>query len=521
MKKAVIYARYSSDRQREESIEGQIRVCEQYAERNDLQIIHIYADRALTGRTDKRPEFQMMIRDSAFGAFQYVLVYKLNRFSRDRYDSASYKHKLKKNGVKLLSAMENISDDPAGILLESVIEGIAEYYSAELSENVLRGMTQTALEGKWPGGNIPLGYKLGEDRRLVIDDCTVNTVRLIYRLFLTGLSVQQIVNELTDRKLTTSKHHNFTRSRVYYVLHNQCYLGILKWKDVCIPNAIPQIISQEMFDSVQKKVKYLKKSCIRTNGKYLLSGKIFCAVCGSKVTGTSGKSRSGKPYFYYGCSHHHRSKHYPYCETKNIRADILESVVCKETTKMLSNQKAIKAIAKQAMRLQKETSTKDLEVQSLKNRIADVSKKVKNCVKAIENGVMSEAITTALAENEATLEALKLELAKATINSDTGLTEEKICFFFQSVMKKAKETEKYKRILLTSLVRKVLISNDYIEIQYNYTEQLPDLVNPLTLEKCSCEYTNGGLPLHSYEHKDGRICFCAGYFYVRVPRPDK
>lgn len=163
MKDDVIYARYSSDRQREESIEGQIRVCQDYAKRNGFHIINIYTDRALTGRSDKRTGFQMMIRDAATHTFQYVIVYKLNRFSRDRYDSANYKHKLKKQGVKLLSAMENISDDPAGILLESVIEGISEYYSAELSENVIRGMTQSALEGKWPGGNIPLGYKLDEE----------------------------------------------------------------------------------------------------------------------------------------------------------------------------------------------------------------------------------------------------------------------------------------------------------------------------------------------------------------------
>ena len=150
--KAVIYARYSSDRQREESIEGQLRVCEDYARRNNITILHTYADRAMTGRSDQRPEFQMMIRDAATMAFNVILVYKLNRFARNRYDSAKYKHKLKKYGVKVVSAMENIADDPSGILLESVIEGMAEYYSAELSENVLRGMTQNALEGKWPGG---------------------------------------------------------------------------------------------------------------------------------------------------------------------------------------------------------------------------------------------------------------------------------------------------------------------------------------------------------------------------------
>lgn len=128
--KAVIYARYSSDRQREESIEGQLRVCEDFAKRNGMTILHVYADRALSGRSDQRPEFQMMIQAAATQTFDTVLVYKLNRFARNRYDSAKYKHKLKKYGVKVVSAMENIADDPSGILLESVIEGMAEYYSA-------------------------------------------------------------------------------------------------------------------------------------------------------------------------------------------------------------------------------------------------------------------------------------------------------------------------------------------------------------------------------------------------------
>lgn len=142
----------SSDRQREESIEGQIRVYEEYAKRNGLSVLEVYSNRALTGRTDKRPEFQLMIKEAASRMFEIVIVYKLNRFARNRYDSASYKHKLKKYGVKVVSAMENIADDPSGILLESVIEGMAEYYSAELSENVIRGQTENILEGKWAGG---------------------------------------------------------------------------------------------------------------------------------------------------------------------------------------------------------------------------------------------------------------------------------------------------------------------------------------------------------------------------------
>lgn len=164
MKTAVIYARYSSDKQREESIDGQLRICYDYAQKNGFVIVGEYIDRALTGKTDKRPQFLEMIEKSAEKAFQYVLLYKLDRFSRNKYDNAIYKHKLEKNGVKLVSATENIPQDPSGILLESVIVGLAEYYSAELSEKVLRGQTQNAIKLKWPGGVVPLGYKLDNEK---------------------------------------------------------------------------------------------------------------------------------------------------------------------------------------------------------------------------------------------------------------------------------------------------------------------------------------------------------------------
>ena len=154
--KAVIYARYSSENQREESIDGQIRECMEYAKHNEIQVIDTYIDRALSAKTDNRPEFQRMIKESGRGGFELVIVWKLDRFSRNRYDSAHYKAILKKNGVKVISATEQISSDPSWILLESMLEGYAEYYSAELSEKVKRGMTENALKGVWNGGQVPL-----------------------------------------------------------------------------------------------------------------------------------------------------------------------------------------------------------------------------------------------------------------------------------------------------------------------------------------------------------------------------
>ena len=182
---AVIYDRYSSDSQREESIEGQLRECREYAERNNMTIVGTYIDRALSAKTADRPEFQHMIKDSAKELFEVVLVWKLDRFSRDRYDSAHYKHILKKNGVKVISAKEYISEGPEGIILEAMLEGYAEFCSAELSEKIHRGQKENALKGKNNGGGVPLGYLLDKKaQKLVIDPVTAPLVVEIFEKYL-------------------------------------------------------------------------------------------------------------------------------------------------------------------------------------------------------------------------------------------------------------------------------------------------------------------------------------------------
>ena len=154
MIKAVIYARYSSHNQREESIEGQIRECTEYAERNGMRVLRSYSDKALTGRTDRRPGFQRMVADAEKHLFEVVICWKTDRFARNRYDAAVYKAKLRKSGVRLIYAREAVPDGPEGIILESVLEGFAEYYSANLAQNISRGLYENALKCRVMGASI-------------------------------------------------------------------------------------------------------------------------------------------------------------------------------------------------------------------------------------------------------------------------------------------------------------------------------------------------------------------------------
>lgn len=222
----VVYARYSSDSQREESIEGQLRECREYADRNGMTVVGSYIDRALSAKTADRPEFQRMIKDSAKGLFEIVLVWKLDHFSRDRYDSAHYKHILKKNGVKVVSAKEHISEGPEGIILESMREGYAEFYSAELSEKIHRGRKENTLKGKNNGGGIPLGYALDKQtQKLVIDPETAPLVVEIFTRYADGETVRSMIEDFNVRGLTTRKGKAFSMSSFNALLKNRKYIG--------------------------------------------------------------------------------------------------------------------------------------------------------------------------------------------------------------------------------------------------------------------------------------------------------
>ena len=211
--RAVIYARYSCDNQREESIEGQLRECREFAVRKGYTLVGSYIDRAVSAKTDNRPEFQRMVKESSGGLFDMVIVWKLDRFARNRYDSAHYKAVLRKNGVKVISATEAISEGAEGIILESVLEGYAEYYSAELSEKVIRGMTENALKCKYNGGSIPVGYKIDKDKHYKVDELVAPFVKEAFLMYASGKKIKDIVEYLSDNGVVSSRGKNLLKLR--------------------------------------------------------------------------------------------------------------------------------------------------------------------------------------------------------------------------------------------------------------------------------------------------------------------
>ena len=225
MKKAVAYARFSSDNQREESIDAQLRAIEEYAERNNILIIDNFIDEARSATNDNRPAFQKMIEASYNNNFEHVLVHKLDRFSRDRYDSAIYKRKLKLNGVSVLSVLENLDNSPESIILESVLEGMNEYYSKNLSREVKKGLKENALKCKFNGGSPPLGYDVDDNKELIINDDEARAVRLIYERYLSGHGYSTIQDNLNNLGYKTKKGNEFSKNSIYEILRKEKYIG--------------------------------------------------------------------------------------------------------------------------------------------------------------------------------------------------------------------------------------------------------------------------------------------------------
>lgn len=220
--RAVIYARFSSDNQREESIDAQVRAIRDYAKKNSIIVVGEYIDKAKSAMTDNRPEFLRMVSDSAKGGFDLVLVHKLDRFARNRQDSIGYRMELKKHGVSLVSVLEYLDDEsPESLILESVLEAMAEYYSKNLAREVNKGMKENALKGLHTGGIPPLGYDLDpETKMLVINEKEAEAVRLTFKMFNEGYGYSRINEELNLRGYKTKVGRSFNNNSLTNVVRN-------------------------------------------------------------------------------------------------------------------------------------------------------------------------------------------------------------------------------------------------------------------------------------------------------------
>lgn len=459
---AVIYARFSDHTQREESIEGQIRICQEYAEKNGFTVIDKYIDRAMTGRNDDRPAFQKMIFDSRKGAFQVVLVYQLDRFARNRYDSAINKNALRRNGVRVISARENISNDASGILTEGILESMAEYYSAELSQKIHRGQKENALKGKNNGGSIPLGYTLGEDQKLVIDPVTAPLVLEIFQRYADGESKKSIVDSLNERGIRTRKGNAFTIGSFNGLFTNRKYIGEYHYQDVVIPGGVPAIIPEELFAAVQERVQANKRAPARTKAEvdYLLSCKLFCGHCGTMMVGESGTSKTGAIHYYYKCG---SAKRKTGCTKKAVKKAWIEEKVIQTVQAYILQDDVIQELAGLIIKnLQQENP----HLSALKKQQSDIQKKINNIFKAIEDGMYHTSLQERIKELETQLKNIDISIAKESIRIPV-FTEEMVLKWLHHFQQMDLDDPESRRQLIDSFVQKVFLYDDRLIFIFN------------------------------------------------------
>lgn len=463
---AVIYARFSSDKQREESIDGQLRECKEYAARNKINVVGEYIDRALSAskETEKRLDFQRMISDSAKGNFQIVLVWKLDRFARSRYDSSLYKSILKRNGVRVVSATEAISDSPEGIILESLLEGMAEYYSAELSEKVKRGRKENALKGLINGGNLPFGYMKGPERKLIIREREAEIVRYIFETYCKGLTVEELIKDLIGKGITNHRGRPFSKNNLYYILKNRAYIGEYRSSGVVIPNGLPAIVSEELFNKaqIQKKSNIGNRTSFKARERYILSGKVFCGDCGSKMVGECGYKG---PYanYYYKCI---RSKKREGCGRSGIKKHWLEDFVIERIVKVLMDEAFLERLINKVYDLQDD---KDPDLSFFTDKLEQNSKARSNLIKAIESGIATTEAKNRYDELENERKELEAAVFKAE-KSRRRLSIEEITQYVYSFRYLDYENIYQRKQLVDMFINSIFVYTDRIIITFNYRE---------------------------------------------------
>lgn len=494
-KRAVAYARFSSEMQREESIDAQLRAIEEYTNKNHLVLCGSYIDRARSATTDDRPEFQKMIKDAQLGLFDAVIVHKLDRFSRNRFDSAVYRRKLRLAGVELYSVLENLDGSPESVILESVIEGFNEYYSRNLAREVEKGKKENARKGIHVGGIPPLGYDVDpETRRLTINKFEARAVRMIFSMFLEGEGYTAIRDALNQDGYRTKRGNPFGKNSIHEILRNEKYTGVYiynktaaksargtynryRQKDdadiIRLEDAVPPLISKEDFARVQEifRARQHKGARQKAIEPYLLSGKVVCGKCGSAYVGNHRKAYPSHPaYSSYKCT---RKNNAIRCDSKEIRREDLEQTVLRVLSENLFDDRLLPRLeAAYADFLAKQDSQENQEYHQLEQTHRALSKKIDNIVNVIAD-TGSQALVDKLRELEQQRAQAELRLSELEQQQRSGLLAGKqlAAVFHRAKSMLAQGTLESKRALIEQFIEKVIIYDDSIKITLQLTDR--------------------------------------------------
>ena len=477
---AVAYARYSSAGQRDVSIEQQLADIRAFALREGYTIVHEYADHARSGfkNTSARTAFQTMMSAAESGSFDTVISWKVDRFGRNREESALFKGRLRRFGVKVLYAMEPIPEGSAGVLLEGMLEATAEWYSRQLSENVTRGMTDNAHRCLYNGTKI-LGYSRGSDGRYAINPEEAGVVRNIFSLYVSGYSAARICRVLNSQGIKTSRGKAFAPEGLMRILTNERYTGVYIWGDILVPGGMPAIIEKSVFEEAQRMRGKTARHVDQGSVDYLLTGKAFCGHCGAAMIGDSGTSRDGTRHYYYSCQAHKARKG---CRKKSLKKDFLEDRVIDFVLRFVLSEDHIEENVDVIMALQAE-EMKSSPLAAMEAEYAETKKKIANINNAIAAGIWNSSTSAMLKELEDNAENLRVSVEMMRFSQSQLMDRDRVRFFLHRFLKGDRNDPLFRRHIIETFVNAVYVFDDHLDIVTNNREgnqrfPLTDLPDP-------------------------------------------
>lgn len=460
MKTAVLYARYSSDKQREASIDDQLRVCRDFCKTENIEILKQYTDYALSGKTDQRPEFRRMIANAPES--DCVVVYMFDRFSRDRYDSATYKKMLRECGVRVVSATEKVEDTPEGGLQEGLLEILSEYYVADLARKVRRGMEGNALKARDNGCRV-FGYSTDpETRRYVIDEREAKAVRSIFSRYINGESIYGIAASMASDGWTTATGSPVDYNWVWRVLTRKAYTGIYSWGGIEVDGGMPVIIDGDTF----AKAAATPKKKPRENEEwstYRLTGKLFCGFCGMPMHGYGGTGKKGKRYYYYGC------KENGGCKRPGVRRELVEDALAEAVLCITADEEKMRMVARRIVEAYDAESDARAEIEACEGRIAALEKEQRNLTKAAMKGFVNDEMVARNDEIKSRLQELHNRRG-ILLSEEGGLTEDDIVEFLAHGFDRTDES-----FIFGSFTNKVYLFDDHLLAVFNFRDEVGDL----------------------------------------------
>lgn len=472
----VAYARYSSDNQREESITAQLRAIHKWADENGHIIEKEYTDEALSARTDKRPNFLQMIEDSKIKNWDGVVVHKLDRFSRNRYNSAIYKKILKSTGKRIYSVLERLDDSPESIIMESLLEGMNEYYSANLSREVKKGLNENALVCKHNGGLPPLGYGVDESLHYYIIEKEARAVKLIFNKYLEGVSYKEICEDLKNNGFKTKTGKDFKLNSIHDILRNEKYTGVYIYgygarskirgcpgeNMIKIENGMPKIIEKSTFDLVQEKMKGRRfmGNTYKAKHDYLLSGLIKCGQCGNKYVG----SAKSKTRIVYECS----GKRTTNCTNSYVRKETIETAVFNKLKDIFCNEDNLLTITEKFNKFynklycETENDRKEAE-----NELAEINNKINNINNAIINGFYNSSMNeqSKQLEKEKEIIETKLFMINNVANKPKMSLSDIQSLLNKDLLVLENNSPAEQKAIINKYVKQIVINNEDIDIQ--------------------------------------------------------